>query len=421
MTDPLSSAIDDRLYTRRFFQVFGAVMLYMTSVALQFHFGQYVQFLGHGVDTLGVILSLAMAGPLLIRLHIGRWIDRFGCRPMWLAGALTAAAAVGTMQFTERVWLIILLRAVSTVSTGAVMTSVAVIAARIAPPRRRAESLGSMGLGGFTGMIVGATLGDYIFAGSVDTVLPYRVFFSTSAACSLLSAAAVLLIALPSSCGPMRSALSEPGAAQKNDHDGASTLGVIRKYWPGSILLISLAFGTVFCFQMAYLERLAEERGFYNIKVFFLVYAPTAMVLRIVFRRVPERLGRTRAVLGGMLLLATGVALLVGVRSQWQLVVPAVLMGAGHCFIFPSMIDLGAERLPLNLRGTGTALTLAAGDLGMLAGFLGLGRIIDRHGFDTALWTLVGTILTAALIFGVTRRAAVFGPRRTVARRGEER
>ena len=64
----------DRLYTARFAQVFAAVFLFMTAVALQFHFGQYVQYLGHGVGTLGRILSISMVGTLLIRLHIGRFI-----------------------------------------------------------------------------------------------------------------------------------------------------------------------------------------------------------------------------------------------------------------------------------------------------------------------------------------------------------
>ena len=73
----------ERLYTGAFFQVFAAVLVFMTGVALQFHFGQFVAYLGHGVDVLGLIVSISIVGTLLIRLHIGRWIDRFGCHPGW--------------------------------------------------------------------------------------------------------------------------------------------------------------------------------------------------------------------------------------------------------------------------------------------------------------------------------------------------
>jgi MFS family permease len=407
------------LYTRRFFQIFGAVMLFMTGVALQFHFGQYVQFLGHGVDTLGLVLGISVVGTLAIRLHIGRWIDRLGCRPTWAVGTVVAALAAGCIQFTGHLWLIVLLRTAATMATACVMTTVAVYAAHIAPPRRRAESLGTMGLGGFTGMIVGTTLGDYIFSGPVETTLPYHVFFSASAACSLLAGLIMTLVPLPEAPVQQGSDRLQPDEAWLSPPQPApSTFSLIRTHWPGTILLIGLAFHMAFCLQMSFLERLAEERGFYNIKVFFLVYGPTAMTLRIVFRRVPERVGRTRTVLAGMLLMGAGVTCLTGAYSQWQLILPALLMGAGHCFVFPSMVDLAAERLPPENRGTGTSLILGAGDCGVLTGFVVLGEVIDRFGFDTALWTLVGVILVAVLVFGFSRRHAVLGRRQPASQPG---
>lgn len=396
---------DARLYTSRFFQVFGAVVLFMTGVALQFHFGQYVEFLGHGVDTLGQILSFGMVGTLLIRLHIGRWIDRFGCRPTWLAGAAVQALCVGAMQFLSHVWLIALLRALSVMATAAVMTTVAVFAAQIAPPHRRAESIGTMGLAGFTGMIIGPTLGDWIFAGSTESIMPYRIFFSASAVCSILSALAIGLASLPSRTEVL---VAQSASIATPAQRRASQLRVIRRHWPGAVLVVGLVFSMVFCLQLSFLERLAEARGFKNIKVFFLIYAPTAMTLRILFRRVPEQFGRSRTVVGGLLLQAVGLCFLVGIEEQWQLVWPALLMGAGHCFIFPSMVDLAAECFPGELRGTGTSLILAAGDVGMLIGFVALGELIDARGFNAGLAALALVIVIGTAFFAVARRDAVF-------------
>lgn len=401
----------------------------MTGVSLQFHFGQYVEYLGYEIDTLGRILSISMVGALLIRLHIGRWIDRFGCRPMWLVGSVVVAAAVGSVQFVERLWLLVTLRALSTMATASVMTTVAVFAAQIAPRGRRAESMGTMGLGGFLGMIMGPTLGDWIFSGSTDTIAPYHVFFSASAACSLLAGCVILLL-LPPEGGragetqPTDSAgTPEPGArrADVTGHKAAgsrSQLAVIVEHWPGVVLLIGVVFSMVFCLQSLFLERLAEERGFKDIKLFFLVYGPTAMTLRVVFRHLPRRFGRSRTLFGGLLLLATGLLFLTGIHSQWQLALPAMLMGAGHAFIFPSMVDLAAERLPFVYRGTGTALILGAGDLGMLMGYVVLGEVIDVHGFDAALKCLAGTVLFGAVAFAVVRRDALLFKRRRVSRSG---
>jgi MFS family permease len=393
---------DDRLYTARFFGVFAALMLFMTGVALQFHFGQYVAYLGHGVDILGRLLSISMLGTLLIRLFIGRWIDRLGCRPVWLVGTCVVAASVGIMQFTGHLWLIAVLRATMQMATAAVMTTVAVMAAQMAPPLRRAESIGSMGLAGFTGMMVGPTLGDWIFAQGAESIVAYRVFFCASALCSLLAGGLMLMVPVTEVSS------SKPVALMPHDTRGSSQLRVIQAHWPGTVLLIAMAFGMASCVHSMFLERLAEARGFENIKVFFLTYAPTAIVLRVLFRRVPQRIGRTRTLAGGAVLFVSGVSCLTLVRSEAGLVLPALLMGAGHCFIFPSMIDLGAGALPTSYRGTGTALVLACGDLGMLIGFGSLGELIDAFGFTAGLLLLAGLILSATCVFALSRRAVVF-------------
>ncbi|MFQ5491262.1 MAG: MFS transporter, partial [Phycisphaerae bacterium] len=99
--------------------------------------------------------------------------------------------------------------------------------------------------------------------------------------------------------------------------------------------------------------------------------------------------------------------LLVGIKSQYQLIWPALFMGTGHCFIFPSMVDLAAERLPAKQRGMGTSLILGAGDLGLLISYVLLGQIIDAYGFDTGLKLLAAIVLASAIVFAIARREAL--------------
>ncbi|MCP4246140.1 MAG: MFS transporter [bacterium] len=397
---------EDRLYTRQFFQVFAAVVLFMGGFALQFHFGEYVAYLGHGVDTLGWVLGISMVGTLAVRLHIGRWIDRFGCRPTWLVGTATVALAIGSIQFVQPLWALVILRMVFYMAFAAVMTTVAVFAAAVAPVGRKAESLGTIGLSGFLGMILGPTVGDWIFSGSEPTILTFRVFFTLSAACSLSAGLIIWFIDLPEASGPTA---ERAGALTSPTVPRPSQIRLILAHWPGTILLVALSFSAVFSLQSIYLERLAEARGFENIKLFFLTYGPTAMVLRIIYRRLPQRLGRTRTLVGGLTLQGIGVLCLVGIDEQWQLVLPALLMGAGHCFIFPSMVDLGAESLPPEYRGTGTSTVLGAGDLGILIGLIVLGRVIERVSYDAALQGLAATVLVTAVLFATSRRKHIFG------------
>ena len=107
------------------------------------------------------------------------------------------------------------------------LTSVAVLAAQIAPPRRRAEALGTMGLGGFTGMVIGPTVGDYIFSGDTGLITPYRIFFCCSAACCLASALIIALLPSPRVCGGRAqpepcSPASGPGDSPRSDRSGFS-------------------------------------------------------------------------------------------------------------------------------------------------------------------------------------------------------
>lgn len=392
----------DRLYSKQFFQVFAAVALFMTGNALQFHFGQYVAYLGYGMDTLGLVLSIAMIGTLLLRLQIGSWIDRYGCRPTWVIAGLLVAVNACLLQWVQALWLVVLLRALMAMATATVMTTVAVFAAQLAPPKRRAESIGTMGLAGFMGMILGPTLGDWIFSSAVESIWTYRLFFGTSAVCSLASCVVMLLLTLPPK---LRKESTDRTPSVHGLEAGPSQFKVIVKHWPGIILLVGALFAMVFCVQSLFLERLAEERGFKDIKLFFLVYCPTAMAFRILLRRMPERIGRSRTLLVGLLLQACGLLSLIGVVTQWHLVLPGLLMGAGHSLIFPSMVDLAAERFPIEHRGAGTSLILVAGDLGMLIGFAALGGMIEALGFDASLRALaLAVVLVAGVFAGVQRR-----------------
>ncbi|MCZ6654282.1 MAG: MFS transporter, partial [Planctomycetota bacterium] len=314
-------------------------------------------------------------------------------------------------------------------ATAAVLTTVAVFAAQIAPPGRRAESIGSMGLAGLVGIAVGPTVGDLIFAGTADSITPFRIFFFASAACSLLSGVIVLMLTMRSnnqgaagfpSGLSLRVEDSLRGVANSNDLGDPvsaltgrpSQLALVLQHWPGMVLLVGLVFAMVFCVQAMFLERLAEARGFHDIKLFYLVYSPTAITLRIIFRRLPQRIGRSPTMVLGMILMTAGLCCLLGIESQWRLIPPGILMGAGHCFIFPSMVDLAAGRFPAEHRGTGTSLILGAGDVGMLIGFGTLGELIDAFGFDTALLALAGLMLVSAgaFSFQAYRAARSRGP-----------
>ncbi len=370
----------DRLYTLSFFQVLAGAMLTMIGVSMQFHFGEYVASIGYSVDVLGWITGFGFVGSLLLRPYAGTWIDRWGCRPGFLAAAGGAAVANIVFQFTDTLWIICLARILMSAANATFLTTVAVYAAQVAPPHRRAESLGTVGIGGFLGMMAGPAIGDAIFANPEPTAHTFHWFFSVVAATSLLAGLAVCNVRLPS-------------PARHGPSPRVRTL--LHRYWPGRVLLVCVAFAACLTIHMTFLERFAQARGFHDIHWFFFGYGTIAIALRVLCRQVPQRLGRRRVCSAGLFAMGVGILALIPVQEKWQLLFPALLIGAGHAFVFPSMVDLVAEAMPLEHRGVGTSVALGATDVGFFTGGIVWGQFIAWRGFEPAF------VMVAVLTGGV--------------------
>jgi MFS family permease len=380
-----------RLYTPQFFQVLIAAMLTMVGVSMQFHFGEYVADRGYSVQTLGWIIGFGVVGSIALRPWAGAWIDRVGCRTCFIVSALVGACANLSFQFLTDAWTICIARMAMQACNATFLATVAVFAARVAPRERRAESLGTIGIGGFLGMMIGPALGDAVFSSGLSHDQRFGLFFAVVAGMTLCAGATVFTLAEPDRIPVSRR---------------PQMIALLRAHWPGSIVLLPMAFASVLIIHMTFLERFADARGFGNIRCFFFVYSITAIILRLLFRKVPQRLGRTRVCVGGLSLLAMGLLLLIPVHAEWHLIFPAFVMGAGHSFTFPSMIDLVAETMPIEHRGFGTSLALGSMDVGFLLGGVAWGNLIDRGGFVTTFVSAAGVALGTAGWFAWSRRRA---------------
>ncbi len=384
----------ERLYTLQFLQVLIGTSLTMVGMSMQYHFGEFVAHLGYSEAVLGWVTGIGACGSIVLRPHAGAWIDRVGCRRAFLASALCGAAANFSFQFAESLPVVCILRVLMVASHATFLTTTAVYAAQIAPPPRRAESLGMVGIGGFLGMMTGPAIGDTVFKYAETPAEAFTVFFSIVAGVNLLAGLVVMTLRAPS---------------HSEQHETVPFLVLMRRHWPGSILLVGVVFTAALTIHMSFLERYAHHRGFDDIRTFFFVYAPTAIILRLFCRRVPERVGRARLCAAGLSAMAVGMLLFIPVRDEWHLVFPAVVMGAGHAFVFPSMIDLSAEAMPLKHRGVGTSIALGAGDVGILCGGIAWGELIDGQGWTPTFITVALIMWTVAAFFAWRRRNVVFG------------
>jgi predicted MFS family arabinose efflux permease len=222
--------------------------------------------------------------------------------------------------------------------------------------------IGTIGTSGFIGMGLGPALADLVFSGEGSPEQHVQRMFLWAAAMST----SALVLTLIATRKPVRQDL----------HRQPPLWGVLRKYHPGVMLLVSAGTGMTLGLPYTFLRAYAAELGIPGIRSFFLVYAIVAFTLRITTRRLPDRIGVRPVISWGLACGAVSMLLYLCVDDEWSLAIPAVFAGATHALLFPSVLAGGSRTFPIRYRGIATTLMLAMFDIGNLVGQPTIGAII---------------------------------------------
>jgi len=385
-------------YGGPFWKAYVANSLVMVAIALLYRYADFVTLLGGSELHLGWIVGTGMVGSLLMRLLLGRAIDHHGARLIWLVSLVTFSLAsfahLGIGNYNGPA--IYLVRIVWCSSIAGIFgASVTFISGR-APVARMAEMIGMWGTSGFVGMVLGTQLGDWLCGTpSLARWQVDRMFLVAGS----LGLGAVLF-----------ARLATRGLARPPRRRRPPVAWLLRRYQPGTVLVVGVAMGIGLALPGTFLRTYAAELDIARIGTFFAVFAPTAITTRLLTRRLPERLGLSVMILTGLGMLAVGQLLFLLVRSQWQLVVPGIGYGVAHALLFPSVIAAGTRTFPNRYRGLGTMLIWATYDAGVLIGAPTAGAIVHFSGllglpsypimfvFMAGLMTLIG------VLYGLTCR-----------------
>lgn len=321
----------------------------------------------------GSVVQIGLFAAMGTRLFLGRWIDRFGVRRVWMVACLTTICGeVGF--FAIRSWspLIYGSRMLFATGVAAMFTCSAAHMMSQVADYRRTEFLALLGSSGFIGMIVGPQLAGILkWSVGGDPAQFFPLLFGTVIGLNVLTLLLVGTLtrtALPPACDAARPSL----------------LRLMRRYWPGLTVLVAMVKGATFTVLSVFLVRFTEHQGLSGIAWFWTCYAIAAFVMRLRCATLTQQHGRYRVLLWGMLFQALGLWALIPVTRDWHVVGSAVLGGVGHALVFPSMLSLGSGRFPAKYRGSGTNLTLGFVNLGSALSAPSLGWIIDLPAFDGA-------------------------------------
>ncbi|MCL4207182.1 MAG: MFS transporter [Pirellulaceae bacterium] len=359
-----ASAPDPAVYDWTFWFCYAANCSLMMGVSLLFRYADFVSYLGGSEMDLGLIVGVGMLGALATRVFQGIGIDRLGPRRIWIMSLCLFATSVLAHLAVSRVNGpgVYLARILLTTSiAGAFGSSLTYVTLR-APHSRMAETIGVIGTSGFIGLALGPTLGDLFLAGDNITRPQIVRLFVASASLSLVALFFVLRTDNPS---------------RRLQRRYVPIAAVLWRYHPGLILLVAAATGIILGLPNTFLNAYANELGIPRIKIFFLVYALTALAVRIRFRHLVDRWGVRPGIQWGLSAAVLSVLSYLLVRNEWSLALPAVFAGTAHALLFPAVVAGGNASFPTRYRGIATTLMLAMFDIGNLIGQPLMGGVIE--------------------------------------------
>jgi MFS family permease len=383
-----------RLYDRSFACAFFSQIGFVLSNTLMTHYARWIDFLGGDVEQVGIIMGAGAVVGLLLRPGIGQCIDRIGARNVWLLGYLIfGAGAAANLGLTDLGFGIYFCRSLLVLGAAFVFSSSLAYITHHAPPERRTEAIGILGVGGFIGMILGPVLGDVIL-GDTRSTENFQTLFAVSVASLVLPA--LLLFFLE----PPATETRQP-AARLTDF-----FRTIKRCWPGMIILVVATFGLCMTVPFVFLAKYIDEVGLSipgvsEMGLFFFCYAGWGLTVRIWSRKIPDRLGRRKMLLVGCIVMGSGMFLFPWVDAEhpWRLAAPALLCGTGHALMFHTATSLFLHTFPAEVRGVGSALSLMVLDLGMIAGAPVLGYLAFHFGYEWLFRSVGATCFVTGTLY----------------------
>ncbi len=314
-------------------------------------------------------------------------MDRRGrLLPIWLGGVLNTLVCVLYLTVDSIGPWIYAVRVLHGLAEALLFTGFFTLAADWVPARRRTEGLALFGVSGMLPISLGGLIGDAVLERA-----GYPELFGLAGAIALASLAlSIPLREAPRTVGE--------GEAPRGFSAAATQRNLVPLWFVGTIF--SLALTAVFTF----IKRFVMETELGSVGLFFTAYTVAALVLRVFFGWVPDRVGPKRVLLPALAVLALGFHAVATAESARDVAWAGVLCGVGHGYTFPILFSLVVGRARDAERGAAMSIFTALFDVGVLMGGPSLGWVIDAHGFGTMFNGAAVLVLAGTAVFALWDR-----------------
>jgi len=369
----------ERIFTRQFTLCFVAHGLQAIAFNLYLPFPKRLNELGANDVLIGAAASLTGLAAVLARPAIGRAMDRAGRRATILGGGALHVVATALYLGVDRIGpLLAATRFLHGIAEAMLFSALFTFAADYVPARKRTQGLALFGVSGMLPIGIGPTAANWLIA---NRGWPW-VFVTASTL-----AAVSLALSLGLRDAPRARVASGPSA---------SMLDVLRQRELRPIWFLGAAFATVLTAFFVFVPRFAQDTGIGSDATFFQMYMLAALILRIAFGWVPDRIGPHRALTPALLALVLGLVVMARAAVARDVALAGFLCGLGHGYAFPILSGMVVNRVSDDSRGTALAIFTGLFDLGMLVGSSAFGALVEWRGFAT-LYTFGAAALASAL------------------------
>lgn len=347
-----------------------------------------------GADKLGLIFSFSLAGMMIGSMFLASLSDLWGRRIVIITSLVCVGLSVLLTAYVHDLYLLILLRFISGLGTGAMLASQAALAAEYSPDKYRAlcvamvtagYPLGAMTTGlvassvvaefGWRGMFVVGGVTTLVLAGVallfLSESLEYLLKKRPSNALKKINAIISKLNEKPINALPE----NEPDSAE---HSSSSILSNISSLLSGDLrkktLILWLSFFMAMIsmyFMMSWLPKLLTNEGFAQevANHAFSMFNFGGVIGIFVIGVMASRWSLSYLISGFMLLAATAMwAFSVSPKEPILIYSVIFLIGVSLQGGFTGLYALGAKIYPVQVRSTGVGFAIGFGRLGAVIG-----------------------------------------------------
>jgi MFS family permease len=333
--------------------------------------------LGAGNVAVGLTVGAFSVSAFLLRPWAGRAGDRWGRRPLMLAGSALFMVSVLGYGLAGSPGVLAALRLLTGAGEALFFVGAITTVTDLAPAERRGTAMSLASLSLYVGVGLGPVLGE----AAIDR-------FGFGAAWALAAGLGLGALVLAARVPETR-----PDSA-----DVPGPLVHRAGLAPGVVLLAGLTGMAGF---LAFVPLYARDLGLAGSGGVLLLFGGLIVAIRSIGASLPDRLGAERGARLSMMLSAAGLAVMGTWRAPAGLVTGTVLLAAGIALLAPALLTLAVERVEPRERGSVIGTTSAFIDLAFGLGPASLGIVAAAAGRPWAF--LAGAAVAGAGLALLTR------------------